>query len=47
MAVLLVVLGCAEGMNIVYREFPTLRTAVGHTVTLGWCLSSSATWAGR
>src|SRR5207249_153296 len=28
-AVLLVVLGCAEGMNIVYREFPTLRTAVG------------------
>lgn len=28
-AVLLVVLGSAEGMNVVYREFPTLRTALG------------------
>jgi S-formylglutathione hydrolase FrmB len=28
-AVLLVVLGSAEGMNVVYREYPTLRTALG------------------
>jgi S-formylglutathione hydrolase FrmB len=28
-AVLLVVLGSAQGMNVVYREFPTLRTALG------------------
>jgi S-formylglutathione hydrolase FrmB len=28
-AVLLVVLGSAEGMNVVYREYPTLRTAFG------------------
>jgi S-formylglutathione hydrolase FrmB len=28
-AVLLVALGSAQGMNIVYREYPTLRTALG------------------
>ncbi len=28
-AVLLVVSGSAEGMNVVYREYPTLRTALG------------------
>jgi S-formylglutathione hydrolase FrmB len=28
-AVLLVLLGSAEGMNVVYREYPTLRTALG------------------
>ena len=28
-AVLLVVLGAAEGMNLVYREYPTLRTTLG------------------
>jgi S-formylglutathione hydrolase FrmB len=28
-AVLLVVVGSAQGMNVVYREYPTLRTALG------------------
>jgi S-formylglutathione hydrolase FrmB len=28
-AVLLVLAGCMEGMNVVYREYPTLRTALG------------------
>jgi S-formylglutathione hydrolase FrmB len=29
LAVVLVVLGSAEGMNLVYREYPTLRTTLG------------------
>jgi S-formylglutathione hydrolase FrmB len=29
LAVVLVLLGCAEGMNLVYREYPTLRTVLG------------------
>lgn len=29
LAVVLVVLGCATAMNLVYREYPTLRTALG------------------
>ncbi|TQM10804.1 alpha/beta hydrolase [Pseudonocardia kunmingensis] len=29
LAVVLVFLGCAEAMNLVYREYPTVRTALG------------------